>query len=87
MLGLCRRSSASEKFVTNNILNFEALMRKSIFAYTSRLSISNNAIIINNNNNNISLKSSIQTCSIDNICTIQTSWVTRETVWKSWTDK
>ena len=31
-IGLCRRSSASEMFVTNNILNFEALMRKSIFA-------------------------------------------------------
>ena len=31
ILGLCRRSSASEMFVTNNILNFEALMRKSIF--------------------------------------------------------
>ena len=45
ILGLCRRSSASEMFVTNNILNFEALMRKSIFAFTSRLSISNNAII------------------------------------------
>ena len=42
---LCRRSSASEMFVTNNILNFEALMRKSIFVFTSRLSISNNAII------------------------------------------
>ena len=52
-------------FVTNNILNFEALIRKSIFAFTSRLSISNNAII----------------------CTIQKSWVIRETVWKSWTDK
>ena len=30
ILGLCRRSSASEMFVTNNILNFKALMRKSI---------------------------------------------------------
>ena len=65
ILGLCRRSSASELFATNNILNFEALIRKSIFAFTSRLSISNNAII----------------------CTIQKSWVIRETVWKSWTDK
>ena len=45
MLGLCRRSSASEMFVTNNILNFEALIKKSIFAFTSRLSSSNNAII------------------------------------------
>ena len=39
ILGLCPRSSASKMFVTNNILNFEALMRKSIFAFTSRLSI------------------------------------------------
>ena len=30
ILGLCRRSSASEMFLTNNILNFETLMRKSI---------------------------------------------------------
>ena len=45
ILGLCRQSSASEMFVTNNILNFEALMRKSILAFTSRLSISNSAII------------------------------------------
>ena len=45
MFAGCRRSSASEMFVTNNILNFEALMRKYIFAFTSRLSISNNAII------------------------------------------
>ena len=44
MLGLCRQSSASEKFVTNNILNFEVFMRKSDFAFTSLLSISNNAI-------------------------------------------
>ena len=45
ILGLCRRSSASEMFVTNNILNFEKLMGKSTFAFTSCLSISNNAII------------------------------------------
>ena len=37
ILGLCRRNRASEMFVTNNILNFEALVRKSIFAFTSRL--------------------------------------------------
>ena len=30
LLGLCRRSSASEMFVINNISNFEALIRKSI---------------------------------------------------------
>ena len=40
-----RRSSASEMFVLNNISNFEALMRKSIFAFTTRLTISINAII------------------------------------------
>ena len=45
MLGLCRQSSASEKFVTNNILNFEVFMKKSVFAFTSLLSISNNVII------------------------------------------
>ena len=32
LLGFCRRSSASEMFVMNNIPNFEALIRKSIFA-------------------------------------------------------
>ena len=42
---LKRRSSASEMFVLNNISNFEALMRKSIFAFTTRLSNSKNAII------------------------------------------
>ena len=46
ILGLCRRSIASKMFVTDNILNFEELMRKSIFAFTRRLSIFNNATII-----------------------------------------
>ena len=45
IFGLKRRSSASEMFVLNNISNFEALMRKSIFAFTTRLSNSKNAII------------------------------------------
>ena len=45
LLGLCRRSSASEMFVMNNIPNFEALIRKSIFAYKTRLSKSDNTII------------------------------------------
>ena len=45
VFGLKRRSSASEMFVLNNISNFEALMRKSIFAFTTRLSNSKNAII------------------------------------------
>ena len=42
---LKRRSSASEIFVLNNISKFEALMRKSIFAFTTRLTNSKNAII------------------------------------------
>ena len=50
ILSLCRRSSASEMFETNTTLNFETLMRKSIFVFTSRLSISNNAIICTNQN-------------------------------------
>ena len=33
ILGLCRQSSASEMFITNNVLNFGALIRKSIFAF------------------------------------------------------
>ena len=47
VFGLKRRSSASEMFVLNNISNFEALtcMRKSIFAFTTRLTNSRNAII------------------------------------------
>ena len=45
VFGLKRRSSASEMFVLNNISNFEALVRKSIFAFTTRLSNSKNAII------------------------------------------
>ena len=45
LLGLCRRSSASEMFVMNNISNFEALIRKSIFAVKTRLSNSDNTII------------------------------------------
>ena len=45
VLGLKQRSSASEMFVLNNISNFEAVMRKSIFAFTTCLSNSKNAII------------------------------------------
>ena len=45
LLGICRSSSASEMFVINNISNFEALIRKSIFAFKTRLSNSNNTII------------------------------------------
>ena len=43
--GLKRQSSASEMFVLNNISNFKALMRKSIFAVTTRLTNSKNATI------------------------------------------
>ena len=50
IVGLCRRSSASKMFVTNNIFNFKALMRKAIFESTSRLSVSNNAIFQQPNN-------------------------------------
>ena len=39
------RSSASEMFVMNNISNFEALIRKSIFAFKTRLSNLDNTII------------------------------------------
>ena len=45
LLGLCRRSSVSEMFVMNNISNFEALIRKSIFALKTRLSNSDNIIM------------------------------------------
>ena len=45
LLGFCRRSSASEMFVMNNISNFEALIRKSIFAFKTRLLNSDNTII------------------------------------------
>ena len=45
VFGLKRRSSASEMFVLNNIYNFEALMRKSIFAFTTCLTNSKNEIL------------------------------------------
>ena len=45
LLGLCRRSSVSEMLAMNNISNFEALIRKSIFAFKTRLSNSDNTII------------------------------------------
>ena len=38
------RSSASEMFVDNNIPNFEALLRKEVFSFTSRLNVSTNSI-------------------------------------------
>ena len=45
VFGLKRRSSAREMFVLNNISNFDALMRNSIFVFTTRLTNSKNAII------------------------------------------
>ena len=45
ILHVTPRSSASKMFVDNNIPNFEALLRKEIFSFTSRLSISTNSII------------------------------------------
>ena len=39
------RSSASKMFVDNKISNFEALLRKEVFSFTSRLNVSANLII------------------------------------------
>ena len=45
ILHVSPRSSASKMFVDNNIPNFEALLRKELFSFTSRLSVSTNSII------------------------------------------
>ena len=45
ILGVPKRGSASTMFVSNNILNFEALIRKSIFSYNYRLQTSCNSLI------------------------------------------
>ena len=45
LLGFCRRSSASEMFVTNNISYFEALIRKLSFVFKRVCQISDNTII------------------------------------------
>ena len=45
VFGLKPRNIANEMFMLNNICNFEALMRNSIFAFTARLTNSKNAII------------------------------------------
>ena len=42
MLGVPKRGSASTMFVSNNIHNVEALIRKSIFPFNSRLQTSYN---------------------------------------------
>ena len=39
------RSSASKMFVDNSIPNFEALLRKEVFSFTSRLNVSTNSIV------------------------------------------
>ena len=46
VFGLKRRSSASEMFVLNNISNFEALMRKSIFVFITRWSNSKKTLLL-----------------------------------------
>ena len=45
ILAMSRRSSASAMFVTNNIPNFEALLQKSIYSFTSRISFTHNNLI------------------------------------------
>ena len=45
ILGVTRRSSASAMFVTNDIPNFEAFLRKSIYSLTSRISFTHNNLI------------------------------------------
>ena len=43
--GVSRRASASGMFVSNDIPNFEAFLRKSIYSFTTRLSSSSNKLI------------------------------------------
>ena len=45
ILGVSRRASAIGMFVSNDITNFEAFLRKSIFSFTTRLSSSSNKLI------------------------------------------
>ena len=45
MLHVSRRNGASEKFVKNNIPNFESFLQKETFSFTSRLKCTSNAII------------------------------------------
>ena len=45
ILGVSRRASASGMFVSNDIPNFEAFFRKSIYSFTTRLSSSSNKLI------------------------------------------
>ena len=45
ILGVSRRASASGMFVSNDIPNFEAFLRKSIYLFATRLSSSSNKLI------------------------------------------
>ena len=45
ILGVSRRSSATAMFVTNDIPNFEAFLRKSIYSFTSRISFTRDILI------------------------------------------
>ena len=45
VLRVSRRTSASGMFVSNDIPNFEAFLRKSIYSFTTRLSSSSNKFI------------------------------------------
>ena len=45
MVHVSHGSSARKMFVDNNIPNFEALLRKEMFSFTSRLSVSTNSNI------------------------------------------
>ena len=45
ILGVPRCASASGMFVSNDITNFEAFLRKSIYSFTTRLSSSSNKLI------------------------------------------
>ena len=45
IVGVSRRASASGMFVSNDIPNFEAFLRKSIYSFTTRLSSSSHKLI------------------------------------------
>ena len=45
LLHVSGRSSASAMFVENNIPNFECLIRRDIYSFTTRLKISSNTLI------------------------------------------
>ena len=40
-----RQSSASEKFIKNNIVNFYALLRKEVYSFFSKLKVPTNVLI------------------------------------------